>query len=472
MKDNNTSGKFLLSFAGFSFGPIVSAVIGFMTVPLTTWLIDPAMFGKASMFVTAQSLVALMLFLGFDQAFIREYREVEDKNNLLFNSLLFPVIFSALLLIIILILKDQISIILFGEVDYLSIIILAVSIPVLIYKRFGLLLIRMEEKGKIYSLFQIAEKILYLTILIPVLLFWERSYRSIIISSFSMVVIMTIVELIITRKYWNLRFNINKSLIKRMGRFGIPLIPVGILVWVMNSMDKVSLRIWSDYNEIGLYAGAFKIVLIMDIIKRSFSNFWIPVSYRWYKENVSIKKFETVNINLSAVLTLLFAIIVVSRNIIILMLDPLYSASAGLVPFLLFVPIMYTLSETTVLGIAFSRKTIFNLYISIIVAAINFAGNIYLVPQYGALGASIATAFSYIVFFVLRSIIGNKLWEGISLVRGFINLILLVLLSGITLLHNYYMELAVIILIILINYREYYYLVSKMLNLLKNYGKE
>ncbi len=467
MKDKEVSNNFIKNFAGFSFGPIISAVIGFLTVPLTTWLIEPSMFGKASMFVTAQSLVSLMLFLGFDQAFVREYREVDDKKNLLYNSLLLPVLFSLVLLTIIIIKREYISLILFSETDFLSIIILAVSIPILIYKRFGLLLLRMEEKGLIYSLIQILEKVIYLIILIPVFLFWERSYRSIIISSFGMIIIMTLVELIITRKYWFKKVTLDKKLLKRMSKFGIPLIPVGILVWVMNSMDKVSLRIWSDFNEIGLYAGAFKIVLVMDIIKRSFSNFWVPVSYRWYNEKVSIKKFETVNRNLSAFLSLVFALIVISRNIIILMLDPLYSSSASLVPFLLFVPIMYTLSETTVLGIAFSRRTVFNLYITIIVAIINLSGNIYLVPRFGALGAAIATAFSYILFFILRSIIGNRLWEGISLRKGFINLALLVLLSGLTLFNIFYLEIAVTVIIIFVNYREYRYITAKLIDFVK-----
>lgn len=472
LKDKSFSDSFLTKMADFSIGPIVSALIGFLTVPITTWLIEPSMFGKASMFVTLQSLITLMLFLGFDQAFVREYREKKDKNNLLFNSLLFPVLFSFVLITIILLERELIAKLLFSEPDLLSITVLALSIPVLIFKRFGLLLIRMEEQGKLYSILQISEKLLYLLILIPALFLWEKSYRAIIISSFGMVLLITAFELFLTRHFWQKTGKVDKVLLGKMLRFGAPLIPVGILVWVMNSMDKVSLRIWSDYEEIGLYAGAFKIVLVMDIIKRSFSNFWIPVSYRWHKEKVSIKKYETVNIHLSAVLTLFFSLIVIFRNIIILMLDPSYHMSASLVPFLLFVPMMYTLSETTVLGIAFSRKTVYNLYITIVVALINLGGNVILVPSYGALGASFATGFSYIIFFILRSLIGNRLWEGISLTRSFVNLFLIVILSSLTLLNNYLFELSILILIVIVNFKEYIYLFKIFSDYLKSKSKD
>ncbi|WP_162138551.1 polysaccharide biosynthesis C-terminal domain-containing protein [Planococcus halocryophilus] len=41
----------------------------------------------------------------------------------------------------------------------------------------------------------------------------------------------------------------------------------------------------------------------------------------------------------------------------------------------------------------------------------NIIGNIVLVPEYGALGASIATAFSFIVFFSLRTYISLRYFK-------------------------------------------------------------
>jgi O-antigen/teichoic acid export membrane protein len=66
-------------------------------------------------------------------------------------------------------------------------------------------------------------------------------------------------------------------------------------------------------------------------------------------------------------------------------------------------PILYTISEITVVGINFFKKPKWHVLIASIACIVNIFGNWVLVPLYGALGASVSTAFSYIVFFVLRT---------------------------------------------------------------------
>ena len=76
---------------------------------------------------------------------------------------------------------------------------------------------------------------------------------------------------------------------------------------------------------------------------------------------------------------------------------------------LVFVPVMYLISETTMMGIVFKKKSKYFMYISIIVAIINIIGNLGLIPHIGAKGAAISTGFSYIVFFYFRTYFSQKL---------------------------------------------------------------
>lgn len=59
MKDSASS--FIKRFIGFSLGPIISAFLGFIITPITTWLISPEEFGKAAMFTMAYSITSLFL---------------------------------------------------------------------------------------------------------------------------------------------------------------------------------------------------------------------------------------------------------------------------------------------------------------------------------------------------------------------------------------------------------------------------
>jgi len=49
--------NFIKSFFQFSIGQWVAALISFITTPITTWLIIPEEFGKASMFTLAFNLL-------------------------------------------------------------------------------------------------------------------------------------------------------------------------------------------------------------------------------------------------------------------------------------------------------------------------------------------------------------------------------------------------------------------------------
>jgi len=64
---SDTSNTFIKRLAGFSLEPIGGAFIGFILVPIQTWLIDPSQVGKAAMYTMAFSLTSLFLNLGIDQ---------------------------------------------------------------------------------------------------------------------------------------------------------------------------------------------------------------------------------------------------------------------------------------------------------------------------------------------------------------------------------------------------------------------
>ena len=73
----------------FSIGPIVGALIGFITVPIITYFISPEEYGKSSMFTLAISILQLFVFLGMDQAYTKRYYETVNRSKLLTNAI-FP----------------------------------------------------------------------------------------------------------------------------------------------------------------------------------------------------------------------------------------------------------------------------------------------------------------------------------------------------------------------------------------------
>src|SRR5690606_11696167 len=104
-----------------------------------------------------------------------------------------------------------------------------------------------------------------------------------------------------------------------------------------------------------------------------------------------------------------FAVLVVMmKELIVLFLGVEYHMASKLIPALVLMPIMYTMSEVTVQGINFFLKP----YIHILVSGISLFTNIMLcillIPRYGMEGAALAIALSYIVFYLTRTFWGLK----------------------------------------------------------------
>jgi O-antigen/teichoic acid export membrane protein len=245
----------------------------------------------------------------------------------------------------------------------------------------------------------------------------------------------------------------NKNLMKKGLKYGIPLIPSAIFAWGLYSADNISLRAWSNFTEIGLYSAATKITMFLTIIKTSFSTFWVPTYFRWHENGEAKYKFIKVSQLVSTALFIIFCLVVIFKDIIILVFDQRYHEAIFIVPFLLFFSLLYTISETTNMGIFLSRKTFYSMLATGLALVINFSGNYFLIPKMGGIGASISTAFAFLAYFWVNTLASRRLWYKFEIKFYVVNLLLLFILAGISVFyHNTIIELLMFGLIIIYNH--------------------
>ena len=277
----------LKKLGAFSIGPIVSAFLGFITVPLITNFITTDEYGRCSMFTLAQSAAALSIYLGLDQAFVREFHSFSDKiEHLMANVIRIPLCMVLFIDIVILCIPSRISMILFDTPnEHLAVYLLALMLPCMVFENFGLLKIRMEERGLQYSFFVILLKALTLVFTVLLFLSYEKSYRSAVYAIAAAEIITGLALFFATMRHVPLLTEpIDRVLMERMLRFGLPLLPATMLGWGLTSMDKVMLRTMCNYSELGLYSAAYKIVNVLGVVQSCFTLYWVPLAFRWYGE--------------------------------------------------------------------------------------------------------------------------------------------------------------------------------------------
>lgn len=400
-------------FFKFSYGGLISGGLSFISTPIITSLVLPDQFGKASMMVLSFSLLINILLLGSDQSFVRFFYQEKYCNNkglLLVNSIITPFILTILTIVLIIIMGSKISYLLIGKISDEVPILLSLLLFCGIIERFSNLLIRMEQKAVLFSNLKIIQSLINIFVVVFYAKFIESSFTAIIYGSLVSTAIVGIIGVFVERKQWsNYGVNLNKIDIFEILRYGLPFIPTFLISWIFEGIDKIALKNYSNFNEIGLYTAAYKIVAILSIVQITFSNYWVPISYEAYEKKTIESKilFQNVFKALSGVFFVIAILIISLKEIIINMFAYDYRSASIMVPFLVFMPIMYTLSEITVGGINFKKKTYWHFIIALISAIINFVGVYFLVPKYGGVGASISTGITYIFFFYLRTIISN-----------------------------------------------------------------
>jgi O-antigen/teichoic acid export membrane protein len=122
------------------------------------------------------------------------------------------------------------------------------------------------------------------------------------------------------------------------------------------------------------------------------------------------------------------------------------------------------------MGINFMRRTELGIWVTGAAALFNLGGNWLLVPRFGALGAAVATAVSYVIFFWTRTLISRQIWETFKIKVHIQNISLVILASTLTLIEYkvgspfvVIIQIIILILIMFLNSK----IVSEIFNLSK-----
>jgi O-antigen/teichoic acid export membrane protein len=404
------------TFLKFSFGTWINAIISVVSIPIITWFILPDELGKATMFTLAYNLLLNIFQLGQDQSFARHYNDVQEKDRpLLLLNTLAPALTMCLIGIMFLeFFRRDISNLLFSTTDEtLYVDLLSLVIPCGVISRFAQLVVRMKGRAFVFSMIQVALTSTNLVFTILYAKFVSADFTAVVAGFCASQVACLIVGILSDLKMWTaaLKTRIARSEVREQLRFGLPFVPTFVFDWLFQSTDRTFLRMYSTFTEIGIYSTATRISAALNVLQTGFSTFWIPFVYQRYTDNEEDKSFYQITFE-SVYLTFAVAILVIlaCKELIFLILPPEYAVSIDIFPLILFVPMLYTLSEITGVGINLKKRTIFHFYILAGSALISLCLGLYLIRFFGAKGAIITNFTSFVAFFSFRSIIGSRLY--------------------------------------------------------------
>lgn len=403
----------LTSFIQYFYGNFVVLLLGFVSLPLITRVMSTDEYGRSAMFTSVVSIIYIFAILGLDQSYIRFfYSEGVNKKTLLLQCLKYPFILIVILSVLYACFADFFNGFLFGR-STIDITALVIGYTVIsVFERFLFLNIRMEQNGKLYSNLNILSKVLYIAFIFIFFAILNDDFR-VVMYAMTLPLFIVTVSLGIRFIYRSRNESSAKHEItqKELLTYGIPFIPMLLMEWLLSSMDKWSIKIFNDFAQTGVYSAAMQIMTILLTFKITYVAFWAPVAMEKYeKEDEKTCKdffadmFQKVQFLCMAAAFML----TIFRGIIVLILGEGYRDAIRIIPFLSLMPVLSILFEMTGQGVKFVKKVKYFNYASLAAIICNLIGNTVLVPRYQGIGAAMATALTYILYFAIGTYFSVK----------------------------------------------------------------
>lgn len=348
------------------------------------------------------TVLAIVLRLGISSAFFRFYFDSDDpagRRLVLRTSFWFTMAMATAGLVAGLVLAGPIASVLFqaGGQDNL---VRAAFVGLWTQMNYEQLtsLFRVEQRAVAYvvaSLANIAVTIAATVLLVVVL---QRGPIGVIVGSFTGTLAVYLALLGYRREQLGLQ--LDRELLRQMNRFGLPLVPSALLLWVTNFSDRFFLGQISGDAEVGLYSVGVRVASVMVLLLTAFRTAWPAFAYSIADDAEARRTYGWVLTYLVAGTAWAAAALALLSPWIVRLVSssPFWEASRVVGP-LAFSTVAFAGYVVVAIGVGRARRTQFNWVVSGLAAVVNVVLNLVLIPPYGMMGAAVATVAAYTVMF-------------------------------------------------------------------------
>jgi len=392
----------------YGISTMVGRFLNFLLVPFYTNIFLPSEYGIIQIFFAYIAILIIVYIYGMDSAFLKfsAFKDIGDEKDNFSTPYISVFVSSVIFSVIIIFAKDSIlnSLDVPQQYDYLIYFSAAIifldangSIP--------FLKLRLNRQAAKFSLFKIINicSNLVLTLFLILILGW--GIEAILFSNMVASLISLILLLPTIIKYF--KFEFHTLLFTRLVKFGLPYLPAGMAVMVVQVIDVPILQKLTDLKTVGIYKANYKLGIFMMLFVNMFQYAWQPFFLQNAKEENAKEMFSKI----LTYFTLIGAILVVGISLFIpdlakiqiagySLLGKAYWAGLNIVPIILLAYLINGIYVIFSAGIYIEEKSLYVPFIAGSGAVLNIAANLLLIPKLGIYGAAIATFISYFIMAV------------------------------------------------------------------------
>jgi O-antigen/teichoic acid export membrane protein len=387
----------------YGLGSIVARIIGVLLLPLYTRYLSPSDYGLIETLVALSAVLTAVVAQGMKSAFFRFYFDsAEPERRLLVIRTAFWYVLAASTSVSVLgiVLAPQVSWVLFGTHDHGNLVIAAfIGLwSALNYEQLTSLF-RVEQRSSAYVVATLANVGITIAATVVLVVVFHKGPIGVLVGNFTGTLIVYGALLLYSRHALGLQFD--RKLYRAMNRFGLPLVPSAVALWLTNFSDRFFLIKLTDAHEVGLYSIGVRVASALVLLLTAFRLAWPAFAYSIDEDREAQRTYSFVLTYVVYVCCwIALALGLLAPWIVkLITTKPFYPAQNVVAP-LAFGVAAFGGYVVVQIGTGRSRQTRSNWLVTGVAAALNVALNFALIPPYGRMGAAIATVAAYTLLFV------------------------------------------------------------------------
>jgi O-antigen/teichoic acid export membrane protein len=243
------------------------------------------------------------------------------------------------------------------------------------------------------------------------IVFMKLGVLGIMLSMLMTRVLNGVVVFVVTLR--GVRYSFSWEKLKAMAKFGLPLVPAAMGLFIINYSDRFFVQRFCSLKELGLYSLGYKFGMLLSVMIAG------PILSIWNTQRFEIAKMHNAKQVFSRIFTYFCAVMIFAGLGVAVFIDETlqvmtasdFWGAAAVVPLILLSYVLYGMANFLNLGIMVTYKTKYIAYTHVPVAVVNILLNVVFISRYGVMGAAVSTVLSFLCLTMLTFAFSQKLYS-------------------------------------------------------------
>ncbi len=411
----------------YGLSTILARIINFLFVPVYTRLLSPESYGVVTEFMAYIAVLQVFLVLGLETGCFRfANKEGVDPKKVYSSAFVTVFCVSATFLALMIAFAGPLASLLgYGGYEscimYMGGILALDSITAILFAK-----LRQESKALKFAIFKTIKIITETAANLILFLWFPKHVQSAgwllnfipATPDFSYVIFSIFISCIVCGllfipDFLKLSFRLDRKLMRQMLAYSLPLMVAALPGVINDFLDRILFRFFDTNadawrSSLGLYQAAVKLAVIMNLFIQMFRYAAEPFFFKRAAEKDSRVLYASVQEYFTAFCGLVFLGVILYIDIIALILGPQFRSAVGIVPVMLFSYMILGMLFNVSMWYKLSGKTDMAIWITLSGLVVTALVIIIFMPKYSYWAAAFGHLASYVVMFIISSVLGAK----------------------------------------------------------------